>query len=147
MLSILKVSKKTFNFPILRKRFLTTYYTATHEWLKIGDNHKTATIGITEYAQNSMGDIVYADIEPINTSLNIGDVLGTIESVKASIDIIMPISGDIININPEIIDNVSILNNSPLDKGWLININIKDPDEIKELLSEKEYNQICEDEA
>ena len=112
MLSILKVSKKSLNGTILRKRFLTTYYTATHEWLKICDNHKTATVGITEYAQNSMGDIVYADIEPIDTVLNIGDILGTLESVKASIDILMPISGDIIDINPDIEDNISILNNT-----------------------------------
>ena len=100
----------------IKKRFIT-YYTDTHEWVKLIDDNKNAIIGITEYAQRELGDIIYCDLEEVDTKLNIGDICSTIESVKASIDIQTPISGEIIEVNVDLSDNSVIINESTMNEG------------------------------
>lgn len=141
---LINLSKNTLNFiknKNLYYRFLTTYYTTNHEWIKTSDN-KTGFIGITDYAQNALGDIVYCDIEPVGENIEKGNPFGVLESVKASSDIYMPITGDIIDINPELENNSSIVNSSPMEDGWLIKINIMDIKELDLLLTEDDYNDI-----
>ena len=132
-------------YVINNSRLFTTYYSETHEWLKISDKDTQGIVGITEYAQESMGDIVFCDLEEVGENLKKGNILGMLESVKASNDIHTPVSGDIIEINDEVIDDPALINEASMDKGWLIKINIENKEELKTLLTEEQYNIICED--
>ncbi len=132
---------------LINRRFLTTYYTKTHEWIKITDNGKKGTVGITDFAQESMGDIVYCDLEEVGSKFKVGDIFGTIESAKASSDIEMPISGNILEVNPNLEDDSSLVNTSAMNEGWLIKINVENKNELESLLTETEYTKICDDES
>lgn len=115
-------------------------YTNTHEWLKIeGD---TAIIGITDYAQKELSDIVYVELPEPGKTLNQGDVLGTIEAVKAVSDFYTPISGTIIELNQELKTAPDLVNKEPYDKGWMVKIKMSNPSEITKLLSADEYEKI-----
>ena len=115
-------------------------YTSDHEWIKIeGD---TATIGITDFAQGELGDIVYVEIETIGETLNHGDVFGTVEAVKTVSDLFMPLSGEVVEINPELESKPETVNDSPYEKGWLIKISISNKSEIDQLLSTVGYLEL-----
>jgi len=115
-------------------------YTNDHEWIKIeGD---TATIGITDFAQGELGDIVYVEIETIGETLNHGDVFGTVEAVKTVSDLFMPLSGEVVEINPELESKPETVNDSPYEKGWLIKISISNKSEIDQLLSTVGYLEL-----
>lgn len=114
-------------------------YTNTHEWLKIeGD---IAIIGITDYAQKELSDIVYIDLPEIGKTLNQGDVLGTIEAVKAVSDFYTPISGSVIETNQELKTAPDLVNKEPYGKGWMVKIKMSNPDEISKLLSAEQYEK------
>ena len=118
----------------------TLLYTNDHEWIKIeGD---TATIGITDFAQGELGDIVYVEIETEGNTLNQGDVLGTIEAVKTVSDLFMPLSGEVLEINPDLESSPEIVNDSPYEKGWTIKISISNKSEIDQLLSKEGYLEL-----
>ncbi len=114
------------------------YYTKNDEWVKVeGD---IGTVGITDYAQDKLGDIVYLeDIEKGN-KIKAGETLTTIESVKAASDIYAPVSGEVIEVNSEVIKEPSIINKDPYGKGWIAKIKIENPDELKELMKAEEYS-------
>jgi len=112
-------------------------YSKNDEWLKIEDN--IGTIGITDYAQEQLGDIVYVEIITKGRKINSGDVLTTVESVKAVSDVYSPISGEIIEINQNIIDEPSIINQDPYGKGWLAKVKMDKPEEVDELMSASDY--------
>lgn len=115
-------------------------YTNDHEWIKIeGD---TATIGITDFAQGELGDIVYVEIETKGETLNYGDVFGTVEAVKTVSDLFMPLSGEVVEINPELESKPETVNDSPYEKGWLIKISISNKSEIDQLLSKVGYLEL-----
>ncbi len=115
-------------------------YTNDHEWIKIeGD---TATIGITDFAQEELGDIVYIEIETKGETLNHGDVFGTVEAVKTVSDLFMPLSGEVVEINPELESKPETVNDSPYEKGWLIKISISNKSEIDQLLSKMGYLEL-----
>lgn len=115
-------------------------YTNDHEWIKIeGD---TATIGITDFAQEELGDIVYVEIETKGETLNHGDVFGTVEAVKTVSDLFMPLSGEVVEINPELESKPETVNDSPYEKGWLIKISISNKSEIDQLLSKMGYLEL-----
>jgi glycine cleavage system H protein len=115
------------------------YYSKNDEWLKDeGDN--IGLIGITDYAQDQLGDIVYVEEIKNGTKLNKGDVLTTVESVKAVSDVYSPISGEVVEVNQKVIDEPSILNQDPYGEGWFAKIKMTNPDEIKELMTSSEYN-------
>ncbi|MDK2806172.1 MAG: glycine cleavage system protein [Thermoanaerobacterium sp.] len=116
------------------------YYSKNHEWVKVeGDK---AYVGITDYAQHSLGDIVYAELPDVDTFLNAGDTLGTVESVKAASDVYCPISGKVVEVNQSVADDPSLLNSDPYE-NWMICIEMNDKGELDQLMSPEEYSDFC----
>jgi len=117
------------------------YYTKTHEWLKVEDD--IGIIGITDFAQKELQDIVYFGIEEtlLGKTLRKNEKFGYVEAVKTASDLYLPVSGEIIEINKEIIDNPVLANQDPYGRGWLIKIKIKDKEELKDLLNSEEYKK------
>jgi len=119
-------------------------YLQTHEWIRIEDN--IATVGITDYAQHQLGDIVYIELPEIGTALQKGGNVVEIESVKAVGELIMPLSGKIIEVNTGLADNPESVNSSPYGTGWMVKIEINNKSEINELLTMEAYKEIVETE-
>ncbi len=115
------------------------YYTKSDEWLKVEDN--IGTIGITDYAQNQLGDIVYLEKVEKGKKLKQGENLTTIESVKAVSDVKTPIAGEVIEANTKVIEDASIINQDPYEEGWIAKIKIENKDELKNLMSAQEYSE------
>jgi glycine cleavage system H protein len=112
-------------------------YTKDHEWIKIEGN--IATVGITEYAQGELGDIVYVDVDTLEDTVAEGDVFGSVEAVKTVSDLFMPLSGEIIEFNEELEDAPELVNSDPYEKGWMIKIEISDSSQINDLLDAEAY--------
>jgi glycine cleavage system H protein len=112
-------------------------YTKDHEWLRVEGNY--AYVGITDFAQGELGDIVFIEIETRGESLNKEDVFGTIEAVKTVSDLFMPVSGEVIEVNSNIEDKPELTNKDPYGEGWLIKIKITNASEIDSLLDVKAY--------
>ena len=119
-------------------------YTKTHEWAKVEGNK--ARIGITDVAQEQLHDIVYVELPGVGDEFSKEDTIGVIESVKAASDIYAPLSGKVVAVNNAVVDSPELLNQDPYE-NWLIEIEIKNPDEIKELLSAEEYKKVVEEES
>ena len=113
-------------------------YTKDHEWLRL--EGKTGVIGITEFAQNELGDIVYVEVDTLNETIRAGEVFGTVEAVKTVSDLFMPVTGKIIEINNELDAQPELVNKDPYEKGWMVKIEISDPTEVEKLLSSEAYN-------
>ncbi|EFO18188.1 glycine cleavage system H protein [Loa loa] len=120
-----------------QRSFSDRYYTKKHEWVIVEGN--TAVVGISDFAQAALGDIVYAELPEIGKELHAGDSAGAVESVKAASDIYSPISGTVTEKNIEIESNPSLINKSALSKGWLYKLKLKDANELKELMNEAAY--------
>ncbi|CAM3351028.1 glycine cleavage system protein GcvH [Rhodothermus bifroesti] len=114
-------------------------YTKEHEWLRLEADGKEATIGITDFAQRELGDIVYVELQPIGTELAKDEVFGTVEAVKTVSELYMPVSGTIVAINTALQNHPELVNQSPYDEGWMIRIVLKDPAELETLLSAEAY--------
>lgn len=114
-------------------------YTDEHEWVLVEDN--VATIGITDYAQGELGDIVFVELPEVDDEVKQADPFGTIEAVKAVSDLFSPVSGKIVAINEMLQDQPEIINASPYDKGWMIKIEVSDVSELDSLLSAEDYKQ------
>lgn len=112
-------------------------YTKDHEWIKIEGN--VATVGITDFAQGELGDIVYVEVETVGESFDKEEVFGTVEAVKTVSDLFMPVSGEVIEFNDELESNPEAVNNDPYGAGWMIKINLSDLSELDALLSAEEY--------
>lgn len=120
------------------------YYSKDHEWLKV-EGDKTY-IGITDFAQHSLGSIVYVELPDVDTELSAGDVFGVIESVKAASDSYMPVSGTVVEINEGAVDDPTLLNSDPYE-SWLLAIEMSNIEELEELMSADEYeNYIAKEE-
>ncbi len=119
------------------------YYSEDHEWVKVDGNK--ATIGITDYAQKALGQIVYVELPAIDEEYNVGDVFCVVESVKAASDSYLPVSGKIVDVNEDLEDSPQLLNEGPYD-NWLVTVEMDDPDEINELMDEEAYKEFCEEE-
>ena len=115
-------------------------YSKEHEWVKIAGNK--AYIGITDYAQNALGDIVFVELPEVGTEISAGDTFGVVESVKAASDIYCPVSGTITKVNEELVDSPEIINEDPYG-AWIIEIELTDPSELDELMDDKEYEDFC----
>ncbi|HHV97677.1 MAG TPA: glycine cleavage system protein GcvH [Clostridiaceae bacterium] len=115
-------------------------YSNEHEWVKVTGNK--AYIGITDYAQNALGDIVFVELPEVGTEISAGDAFGVVESVKAASDIYSPVSGTITKVNEELIDSPEIINEDPYG-AWIIEIELTDPSELDELMDDKEYEDFC----
>lgn len=112
-------------------------YTSDHEWIKVDGD--IATIGITDFAQGELGDIVYVEIETEGDTLEKGDVFGTVEAVKTVSDLFMPIKGEVIEVNGNIESTPESVNDSPYEDGWMIKVKIADASELDSLLSAEAY--------
>ncbi len=117
-------------------------YTKEHEWIRI--EGEVAFIGITDYAQKELGDVVFVEIETQGENLDKGEVFGTIEAVKTVSDLNMPIGGEVVEVNEKLEDNPEIVNDSPYNEGWLIKTKCSDKSEIEDLLSAEDYEKILD---
>jgi glycine cleavage system H protein len=115
-------------------------YTKDHEWLRV--EGKFGYVGVTDFAQGELGDIVFIEIETVGETLSMEDVFGTIEAVKTVSDMFMPVSGEILEVNPALEESPDVVNKDPYGKGWMVKINIINPSEVKNLLSPEGYKAL-----
>ena len=115
-------------------------YTVEHEWIRVTDD--IATVGITDYAQDQLGDVVYVDLPSPGTSLTQFGKLGEIESVKAVSDIYAPLTGEVVESNTDLNNNPEVVNTDPYEKGWLVKVKIANTQEIDGLLSAESYEKL-----
>ncbi len=115
-------------------------YTKDHEWIKL--EGKIALIGITDYAQKELGEIVYVDVPTVGEQLDKEDIFGTIEAVKTVSDLFLPVSGKVTEINPELEDHPELVNSDPYGKGWIIRLEVENPDELDGLLTADAYKNL-----
>ena len=115
-------------------------YTKDHEWINIDEDY--ALVGITNFAQKELGDIVFVEIESLDKEINFGEVFGSVEAVKTVSDLFMPITGKIVEINKKVVDNPELVNSDPYGEGWMIKIKILDLNEVENLLDLKSYEEI-----
>lgn len=117
-------------------------YSKDHEWVKIDGD--TVTVGITDFAQRELGDIVYVEIETVGDTLSAEEVFGTVEAVKTVSDLFMPLSGEVLEFNISLEDTPEAVNEDPYDSGWMIKIKMDDPSQLDELLSSDQYQQLIQ---
>ena len=119
-------------------------YLATHEWGRI-DEEGILTVGISEHAQDLLGDIVFVELPDIGKELDAEEESAIVESVKAASDVYAPLSGEVIEVNEKLLDEPEIVNSSPLEDGWFFKIKLNDASSFKNLMTEEEYNATCEE--
>jgi len=119
-------------------------YTKEHEWVLLEND--TALVGITDYAQQHLGDVVFVELPEIGTGLRKGEVFCVVESVKAASDVYAPMSGEVLEINETLEDHPEILNQSPYEKGWIVKIKVDDGTEYNDLMKAEDYEQFIEKE-
>ena len=115
-------------------------YTNEHEWIKVEND--IATVGITDFAQSELGDIVFLELPNVGDVFDKNDVFGTVEAVKTLADLYLPVSGKIVNINSSLEDVPESINKDPYDKGWIVKIQLKDSNEVESLLSYNDYKKL-----
>ncbi len=115
-------------------------YTEEHEWVKLDGN--VATVGITDFAQSELGDIVYLEIDTLDAEINSNDVFGTVEAVKTVSDLFMPVNGRVIDINSSLEDSPELVNDDPYGEGWIIKIEVSNLSDIDTLMSSIEYKKL-----
>ncbi|NOX20987.1 MAG: glycine cleavage system protein GcvH [Nitrospirae bacterium] len=120
-------------------------YHKEHTWVRVSGNK--ATIGITDYAQDQLGDIVYIDLPDVDTEIEKDAEFTEIESTKATSSVIAPVSGTIVEVNEELDESPEIINESPYDKGWIVVVEMSDPSELDDLLDASDYERYVEEEA
>ncbi|KAF7078634.1 hypothetical protein CFC21_092205 [Triticum aestivum] len=119
-------------------------YAETHEWVKVdGDS---ATVGITDHAQDHLGDVVYVELPEVGASVSQGTNFGAVESVKATSDINSPVSGEVIAVNDELLEKPALVNGDPYEGGWIIKVKVSDAGELNSLMDDKKYSKFCEEE-
>ncbi len=120
-------------------------YTKDHEWLRVEDNN-IAYIGITDFAQSELDEIVYVEVETVGEELNIEEEFGVVEAVKTTSDLFMPVSGKILEFNPELNqdegDNPALVNDDPYGEGWIVKIEMTNPSELDDLLDVEAYKEL-----
>ena len=119
-------------------------YTSSHEWVRLEEDG-TVTIGITDHAQDALGDIVFVELPEVDSEIAQGEASCVVESVKAASDIYMPITGEVIDTNQALVDEPEIINSSPYDDGWIFKIKSADEDDIENLMDASSYEAECED--
>lgn len=117
-------------------------YTESHEWVRVANG--MATIGITEFAQEELGDIVNIDLPKPGTQINAGSALGSVDSVKAVSDIMSPITGEIVEVNEDVETSPELINQEPYGSGWMVIIKMDDESEVNELMTSKDYERFVE---
>jgi glycine cleavage system H protein len=115
-------------------------YTKDHEWLRI--EGEKGYVGITDFAQGELGDIIFIEIETVGEVLKKEEVFGTIEAVKTVSDLFMPVGGEVLEVNPALEDSPEVVNKDPYGKGWMVTIKLSDPSEVNHLLTPEEYKAL-----
>ena len=115
-------------------------YTKDHEWIKMDGN--VATVGITDFAQRELGDIVYVEVETVGKQLAAGTVFGTVEAVKTVSDLYLPVAGTISELNPRLANAPELVNNDPYGEGWMIKIKVDNPADVSALMEAKAYEEM-----
>jgi glycine cleavage system H protein len=118
-------------------------YAASHEWVRV-DEDGVATVGISDHAQDALGDIVFVELPEPGTNVNARDEVSVVESVKAASDIYSPVSGEIIAVNEDLLEAPETVNSSPYDNGWFYKIKVSDEAELDELMDAEAYSDHCE---
>jgi glycine cleavage system H protein len=118
------------------------YYTRDHEWIRV--EGEEGTVGVTDYAQSELGDIVFVDLPEVGALVKQGDSFGTIEAVKAAADMYAPVSGEVVAVNGLLDQSPELINKSPNDDGWIIRVKLSDKRELETLLSPDEYRKLVE---
>mmetsp|Transcript_17934 Transcript_17934/g.41361 ORF Transcript_17934/g.41361 Transcript_17934/m.41361 type:complete len:161 (-) Transcript_17934:296-778(-) len=126
-------------------RLSSTYYTPAHEYVKVDGT--VGTCGITDYAQSSLGDIVFVELPTVGDEFDAGDSFGSVESVKAASDVYAPVAGTIVEINSKLEDEPELVNSSAEDDAWFVKIEMSDTSEVNDLMDEVSYEEHCEKEA
>lgn len=117
----------------------TLHYTEDHEWVRVEDDGTTAVIGITDFAQRELGDIVFVELEEEGSEFSKDDVFGTVEAVKTVSELFMPVSGTLAEQNAALEDNPELVNEDPYGEGWMVKVTMSDPSEIDDLLDAEAY--------
>jgi len=115
-------------------------YTKDHEWLRVEGN--MGYVGVTDFAQSELGDIVFVEIETVGETLKKEEIFGTIEAVKTVSDMFMPVSGEVLELNPALEESPDVVNKDPYGKGWMVKIKISNPSEVNDLLSAEKYKAL-----
>lgn len=115
-------------------------YTREHEWIRVEGNE--AFVGITDYAQSELGEIVFVDVDTVGETIGQGEVFGTVEAVKTVSDLNMPVTGEVLELNDALNDQPELVNNDPYGEGWMIRISVSDPAELETLLDAAAYEAI-----
>ena len=118
-------------------------YSNDHEWIRV-DGDK-ATIGITDFAQSQLGDIVYVEVETVDETISQGEIFGTIEAVKTVTDLRMPVDSEVLEFNEKLADNPDIINSDPYGEGWIIKVNVKNQSQLDNMLSAIDYSEVIKD--
>jgi glycine cleavage system H protein len=118
-------------------------FTKDHEWVKIDNN--IATIGITQYAADALGELVFVELPDLNSNFNIGDSFAVVESSKSASDVYCPISGEVIEINENLNNQPELINNSPYENGWIVKIKISDDSSLNNMMDESQYKKHLEE--
>ncbi|MFT5720440.1 MAG: glycine cleavage system H protein [Motiliproteus sp.] len=118
-------------------------YVASHEWIR-DEGDGTVTIGITDYAQELLGDVVFVELPEVGAIFAAGDDMGVVESVKAASDIYAPISMEVVEVNGDLEDAPELANSDPYNDGWFFRVKVTDPDELEDLLDDAEYGELCD---
>lgn len=119
-------------------------YTEEHEWARYDEASGVATIGVTDFAQSELGDIVFLELPAVGDEVQAGDAIGTIEAVKTVADLYAPISGEIMAVNEQLDDAPELINEAPYNEGWMVRIKLSDPEELDSLLSVEKYQSLVE---
>ena len=120
-------------------------YSKDHEWISVQEN--VGTIGITDFAQHELGDVVYVDLPEVGDTFESGEPLGSVESVKAVSEVFCPIGGEVIEVNSKLEETPELINQSPHQNAWMVKIRLTNPEELKEMLSAEEYEEYLQEQA
>jgi len=120
-------------------------YTKEHEWVKVDGD--VATVGITDYAQDQLGDIIYVELPEVGRKVKQMEAVATVEAVKTAADVYAPVSGEVVEVNEKLSEKPELLNQDPYGEGWMFKIKLENPDELKNLLSPEEYRKLVEAEG
>ena len=115
------------------------HYSEEHEWVKPGDDAGTVVVGITDYAQGELGDVVYVELPEVGTTFDRMDVFGTIEAVKAVSELFMPVAGEIVEVNGGLEGDPALVNRDAYGEGWMIKVQLRNPEEVEALLTASDY--------
>ena len=120
------------------------YYTENHEWIRPDEEGATATIGITDFAQHELGDIVFVELEPTGARLDRNEAFGTVEAVKTVSELYMPVAGEIVEVNGDLEASPELVNDDPYGGGWMVKVKMADPDELEQLQEADAYSAMVE---